>query len=380
MDRPDPERLTQLSADAWRTVVAHLRRVLDDVDDVPAVLARLRSAPAQRLLRPSIRRRVAAALSEGTAVWQTLTARLEQTPEGRAVLEELAAPASPPDAGPATRSDSPGGEQDGRLRVRLRERAEQLAVLRRQLDGAEARARRAEQRIAELETDRERLEQRIAELTDALERARAETEAAVERERRRAASAQAELSATLRAVRRELAAEQQRRRQLEAELARRPARPEPRPARAAAAPAPADDDVDGLDPRSAEYAARLLRPGVRLLVDGYNLTRSRFTDTPLADQRAWAVRLLEAVAVRFGVHPEVVFDASEEVTAGGPFSRLVRVRFAGEGSTADDDIVFEVEATDVPTVVVTDDRELAARARRAGARVVGTVPFLAAVQ
>jgi rRNA-processing protein FCF1 len=57
----------------------------------------------------------------------------------------------------------------------------------------------------------------------------------------------------------------------------------------------------------------------------------------------------------------------------------VWVVFASRTATADDEIVFEVEAAE-DALVITDDRELRARVRAAGGDSVGTLPFLSAVQ
>jgi uncharacterized protein YaiI (UPF0178 family) len=100
----------------------------------------------------------------------------------------------------------------------------------------------------------------------------------------------------------------------------------------------------------------------------------------LSDQRAWLVKLLEQAVARYGIQVTVVFDAEEALPPGSTApSRIVWVVFASRTATADDEIVFEVEAAE-DALVITDDRELRARVRAAGGDSVGTLPFLSAVQ
>ena len=119
---------------------------------------------------------------------------------------------------------------------------------------------------------------------------------------------------------------------------------------------------------SREGAEALVVAVGRLLVDGYNVSRTHRADLDLEGQRAWLVRGLE-LAARRGVAVEVVFDAHHQGSASGTRRAGVHVSYTHPGISADDEIVFAVEASDVdrPLVVVTDDREL--RERLAPSRV-----------
>jgi predicted RNA-binding protein with PIN domain len=85
----------------------------------------------------------------------------------------------------------------------------------------------------------------------------------------------------------------------------------------------------------------------------------------LAEQRAWLVNGLAALAARLRVEPVVWFDTAAAGPPGGERARGVSVRFTHPGVTADDEIVLEVAASppDEPLLVVTDDRELRDRLR-----------------
>jgi predicted RNA-binding protein with PIN domain len=116
---------------------------------------------------------------------------------------------------------------------------------------------------------------------------------------------------------------------------------------------------------------------VRWLVDGMNVVGSR-PDGWWRDRRAAMKRvtaLLDAFATETGDPLTVVFD-------GRPFDlsgESVEVAFAaGRGpNAADHDIAARVERDPNPRsiTVVTSDRELADRVRRAGAQVLGSGPF-----
>src|SRR5690606_19414550 len=99
----------------------------------------------------------------------------------------------------------------------------------------------------------------------------------------------------------------------------------------------------------------------------------------LAAQRDWLVGLLARLAARYRVRPTVYFDGAQasggRPPAGG---RAVEVRYTAAGLTADDEIVFAVEAMEprTPVLVVTDDRELAGRVAALRADVIGTGPLV----
>jgi predicted RNA-binding protein with PIN domain len=129
-------------------------------------------------------------------------------------------------------------------------------------------------------------------------------------------------------------------------------------------------------PPSPALLERLLgMPRVRLIIDGYNVTKTAWPDSPLEAQR---IRLLNAVAplvARTGAETTVVFDGADadaRRTMAGP--RGVKILFSPRGVIADDvirDLVAE-EPRGRVVVVVTSDQELAADVARAGARPVGS--------
>ncbi len=71
-----------------------------------------------------------------------------------------------------------------------------------------------------------------------------------------------------------------------------------------------------------------------------------------------------------------MFDGQASGGSRPPAARDVQVVFSDAGVTADDEVVMAVVGTDEPVVVITDDRELAARVRVHGADVVDTRSFL----
>jgi predicted RNA-binding protein with PIN domain len=120
-------------------------------------------------------------------------------------------------------------------------------------------------------------------------------------------------------------------------------------------------------------------PRARLVVDGYNVSKTAWPSSTLEAQR---VRLLQALAplvARTGADTTVVFDAASVTTrptAGAP--RGVKVVFSPQGVIADDVIrdLVAAEPEGRVVVVATSDQALARDVARAGAR---TVPAAALV-
>jgi predicted RNA-binding protein with PIN domain len=122
--------------------------------------------------------------------------------------------------------------------------------------------------------------------------------------------------------------------------------------------------------------------GLRLLIDGYNVTRDAraVPDTGLEQQRAWLVRLVGGVVARFDVRPTLVFDGSADVEGAAPRARGVIVRFAVD-ETADELLVALLDGlpADEPVLVVTSDREICDAATIRDANSVSAAAFLEAV-
>ena len=123
----------------------------------------------------------------------------------------------------------------------------------------------------------------------------------------------------------------------------------------------------------------LAMPRVRLIVDGYNVSKSLWPTSSLEAQRVRLLQALAPVAARTGAETTVVFDAaaSERRPTVAP-PRGVKVVFSPVGVIADDVIRDLVAAEPVGRVVlvVSDDQEVVRDVRRDGARPV-TVSALA---
>lgn len=248
--------------------------------------------------------------------------------------------------------------------------------LRRKLGDARARARTAQAERERVETD--------AEAERAQERARAsEQEAELRRLRQRLDAALADAGDKRRQVRDDRAKESMRARLLldavidgaqglRRELALPPLE---------ALPADVVDDPSEstvAEQRShpvvgdaTRLRALLELPRVHLIVDGYNVSKTVWPELPLDRQRTLLVAELGALAARTSAEVTVVFDGAD-VSSGAakPVARGVRVRFSPADTTADD-IIAELVAAEPAgrsLVVVSSDAEVAAHARRAGAR------------
>ena len=117
----------------------------------------------------------------------------------------------------------------------------------------------------------------------------------------------------------------------------------------------------------------LAMPQARLLVDGYNLTKTAWPTAPLEAQRNRLVSALAPLVARTRADTTVVFDAAD--TDHRPpvhAPRGVKVLFSPRGVIADDvlrDLVAAEPAGRV-VIVVTDDRAVVEDVARGGARVV----------
>ncbi|MDQ3951811.1 MAG: NYN domain-containing protein [Actinomycetota bacterium] len=219
------------------------------------------------------------------------------------------------------------------------------------------------------------------------DRARSDADKLERRAKKDAAAAQArakEATAELRAVRKELSATRRRiaelelavekasqrkgqRAQKKEEAPRGPRRPLPVPA------GRFEDDPKTLD-------AWLGAPRVRLLVDGYNVTKSPggFPDLDLAAQRERLIEQLEKLALRTKVPTTVVFDGSDIAPGTSRLARTrVRVEYSRPGEIADDHLMAKLASLPPdPVVVVTNDRELQERAAAEGATIAVAAQLL----
>lgn len=384
---PHADDLARIAPDPWAWLIPHLRAALRSVgeDQLPAV-ERLRATPAVRLAGGRIRAEVEELLARGGPLWAELHRRLAaagDVPDELAWLVAGERPGTVEEVVVAepSRHDR---EREEKLRGRAQRLQQERDDARRQLDGAEARARQAAEERDGLRQELDRLERRVGELTSRLEAAEADRDQAVERERRRGAAELDRLREELAALRRseeERRSEERRRAAAASGGGATGSEPRSRPRRSGAGPARPGRPSElpaGVRRDTREAVEALLGRDRLVLVDGYNLTLSQRGDLPLDQQRAWLVQALATQVARRGIRPTVVFDSD----IAGPGGRSERgrgviVRYTGEGTTADDELVFAVAALeeDEPVLVVTDDRELRERLRPYRVDIVGTAPF-----
>lgn len=385
---PDVDRMAALPDDVWRRVVPHLRRALAGLSDHEHSVAtrRLASLPTSRLVAGRSRREVARRLAEGGPLWQTLRARLVADVDLAETLGRTLAAAPRPEASASPTADAGADPRElDRLRDRLRRTRGERDDARRRADGEAARADREATARHELEQQVQALQRRVAELEAEVAAAGEDREAAVARERRRTRAARDELREELRALRREQE-ESHRRRQAEARARevrdRQPTGPTP-PAPPRLVPGRPSRLPDQVAAGTTEAVDLLLHADRQVLVDGYNVTRSHRADLDLEGQRRWLVNLLAGAVATRGIVPTVVFDGHGSAGPGsGRRERGVWIRFTAAGMTADDDLVFQVEATDpgTPLVVVTDDRELRDRLAPSRVDLVATSALVGALR
>ena len=134
---------------------------------------------------------------------------------------------------------------------------------------------------------------------------------------------------------------------------------------------------------SIESADFLLHvPGVRILVDGYNVAKLGWPAFELDRQRDQCVQAAENLAKRWKVDITIVFDGAAIEGAHASSRKRLRVVYSPAGVSADDVLRAEVASTPdtVPVVVVTNDRAIVTDVVAAGANTVSSDLFLALVR
>lgn len=114
-------------------------------------------------------------------------------------------------------------------------------------------------------------------------------------------------------------------------------------------------------------------PRARLVIDGYNVSMSTWPTSSLEAQRTRLLGSLGGLVARTGAETTVVFDGADADTRPPTSApRGVKVLFSPRGVIADQVIgeLVEAEPRGRVVLVVSDDREVQARAQRAGARAV----------
>ena len=368
-----------LDARTWAQLLRALRRT----PALPEVIAEALRSPASELADGAGRDELCALVADSPTVRDALRGDGALPAALHGALDAGGSGAQEEEEGAGVRDDAAHGDGSEQGRGTVDTSAERARALRRSLDderrrreGAEARAASAEARAERASAEQDRLRTELAERTDELARAEATVDEAVARAERRSATRIAALEEELAAARgtaEGLRREQERttvqldalREELELLRARRPERPAAASDRPLVPPAELGED-------STAAARWLVERCALLLVDDYNVVLTLRPGQALEEQRRWLVERLRPLAARGLARPVVVFDGAGR--AGGLRENGgVEVRFTAGGASADDEIVFEVAATDAPVLVVTDDAELRARVQAEGGNVVGIV-------
>lgn len=121
-----------------------------------------------------------------------------------------------------------------------------------------------------------------------------------------------------------------------------------------------------------EAGNHLLRSSVLLLIDGYNMTISRWPDLDIAEQRRRLVDALSELAARTHVEVHVVFDGAEVDPAHIPHPAGVRITFTAQDEEADDRILdlIDLEAPSRAVVVASNDGRVRKGAGERGANLL----------
>lgn len=279
-------------------------------------------------------------------------------------------------------------EERERLRAEVAALRAELDDVRRRLRQASDAQRRAEEALRVVEADRDALRR-------AAERLGTTTETELRRTRARVAEVEAQLEQARRAGREARSSDELRlwvlietltnaAQGLRRELALPPTEGRPADAvaeRLQAAGAGGPPAHRGLSADDPVWLDTLLAvPGVHVIVDGYNVTKTGFGTLPLDAQRSRLVQGVGSLAARTGAEVTVVFDGAERVAPVALATpRRVRVIFSAPGQLADEVILelVRVEPTGRPVVVVSSDREVAEGAQLGGARAVPSTALLA---
>jgi predicted RNA-binding protein with PIN domain len=139
----------------------------------------------------------------------------------------------------------------------------------------------------------------------------------------------------------------------------------------------------GLFADTTEAAIHLVRqPDVLLIVDGYNVAKLGWPDEALSIQRERLLDALDELVARYATSVHVVFDGADVVAPAPGRRRQLRVDFSPAGVSADDVIVELAETlpAEQAVIVATNDGEVRAGARAAGANVLSSQQLLAAAR
>ena len=144
-------------------------------------------------------------------------------------------------------------------------------------------------------------------------------------------------------------------------------RPKPKRSPVPLPPGIFEDSVE-----AAEFLVRV--PGVLVLVDGYNVTKTSWPDLDLTAQRRHLLDALCDLNARTGAHVHVVFDGVDQAATPrtAPGCRDVQCEFTPGGVEADDVIIALAKQLPVSRAltVVSSDRRVQRGARSHGANLL----------
>ena len=128
--------------------------------------------------------------------------------------------------------------------------------------------------------------------------------------------------------------------------------------------------------------AMLRRPGVAVVLDGYNVSMTAWPEVSVAEQRDRLMGALAEMALRTRAAVTVVFDGADVGRVAPPRRPGVRVVFSPPGEKADPVVVREIAALPLPTPVlaVSSDQWVRVHSEQQGARAVSSDAFLAALR
>jgi predicted RNA-binding protein with PIN domain len=114
-----------------------------------------------------------------------------------------------------------------------------------------------------------------------------------------------------------------------------------------------------------------------VLIDGYNVSLNSFGSLSLELQRERTIACAANIESRFHPSCVVIFDGQSSTTRGRVQSK-VHVVYSPSGVTADDVIVERIRVTplDRPMLIVTSDKNLAARVKGLGCLAISSSAFV----
>ncbi|HYY44885.1 MAG TPA: NYN domain-containing protein [Actinomycetota bacterium] len=323
--------------------------------------------------------------------WEQTLAELSRRKPATAVGGSGSSPEAPVEpTGPAAKETAKAVAREREKSKKARAEARRAKEEARRIAGeARAHADQAQKEAAALKESVTALEQELQQERAALTAARAETDRLLRKQRRDLERAEQQAEAARASVKKERRRSENLRIELEnarAEierlrraLARRKNRgsdPGPR------APLPVPPGRLADDPETLDDWLR--NPGVRLLVDGYNVTKSErgFSDLDLERQRERLVEEVTKLARRRGIDAAIVFDGAQ-VAPGTQRRRRgpVEVHYSRPPESGDDHLVALLdELPPDPVIVTTNDRELQRRTLEKGATIATSDMLLALIR